>query len=361
MQDPHLLLEVKDTGIGIPKAKLDQIFESFCQADDSTTRRYGGTGLGTTIARDLTRLMGGRIGVDSEVGRGCRFWVRLPLPREAMPAAAQEDDGPRLDGRRALVFENNATSRDLIMEICRNQGMECEPVLDIAHLSRMAGRTREVDLLIVADSPQPQDLDALLELFYRVLGADAPYLLLTYGARRADRQTDCVNCLNKPFLAEDLVRRVRQVLGADAQDSDSEPGFEEPVLPDPADGPRILVAEDNAIAGRVITALLEKSGCRATLVRDGEEALVRARAEPFAMAFIDLHMPKVDGFAFARAFRSGEKEGARLPIIALTASAAEEIRTQCLEAGMTDFLGKPVNQRELSEMVRRYLEAGGAT
>ena len=355
MPHPHLLLEVEDTGIGIPQAKLDEIFESFWQADDSTTRRYGGTGLGTTIACDLARLMGGRIGVDSEVGKGSRFWVRLPLGQEAQPAERKLGQ-QRLEGLRALVFENNATSRELIMGICRDQGMECEPVLDIAHLSWMTGKTRAPDLLILADSPARQDLDALLDQLRRELRAEIPYLLLTHGARRADQRTPCLNCLNKPFLSADLVRSILQVLGRERPGSVPRQMPEVTAGPAPNEGQRILVAEDNAIAGKVIRVFLEKLGYEATLVSDGEEALDRTRTESFAMALVDLRMPKLDGIALTKAVRSAEGPEARLPIIALTADAAEDVRSQCLEAGMNDFLGKPVNLQKLSAMVGRYVD-----
>jgi two-component system sensor histidine kinase RpfC len=119
---------------------------------------------------------------------------------------------------------------------------------------------------------------------------------------------------------------------------------------------RILVAEDNAIAGKVIRALLEKQGCEVTLVSDGEQALSRALAEPFALALVDLRMPKLDGASFARAYRASEKEGRQLPIVALTASASEDARNRCLDAGMDNFLAKPVNPRELGKMVERYAD-----
>jgi len=119
-------------------------------------------------------------------------------------------------------------------------------------------------------------------------------------------------------------------------------------------GLRILVAEDNAIAGKVVGVLLEKQGYEVILVDDGEQALSRIRAKPFALALVDVRMPKLDGIALTRAFRSSEGHGARLPIVALTANASEEVKHQCLEAGMDDFLSKPVNPRDLSTMVERY-------
>jgi len=357
MHRPHLLLEVLDTGIRIPADRLEEIFEGFRQADDSTTRRYGGTGLGATIARNLTHLMRGRIGVDSQVGKGSRFWVRLPLRQEPGPLASQEQQR-RLVGRRALVFEHNATSRELIMETLRGAGMVCEPVLDIDHLGHMTDRIRRLDLLIVADSPDRQDLPTVLDLFRRVLSAEVPYLLLTYSTRRPDRRIARGNCLSKPFLAEDLVGQVRRILGKERPQSDSQEETKaerkDTRQPVTMHGLRILVAEDNAIAGKVVRVLLEKQGYEVILVDDGEQALSCIRAEPFALALVDVRMPKLDGIALTRAFRSSEGHGARLPIVALTANASEEVKHQCLEAGMDDFLSKPVNPRDLSTMVERY-------
>jgi two-component system sensor histidine kinase RpfC len=218
----------------------------------------------------------------------------------------------------------------------------------------MAGQTRDLDLLIVADSPDRQDLRALLDLFGRVLGTDVPYLLLTYGARRVDQASTCGNCLNKPFLADDLISHVRQVLGEEGPRSDAREAGEVSSQEAPARGTRVLLAEDNGIAGKVVTALLAKQGCEVTLVTDGEQALSHARAEPFAMALFDLRMPKLDGIELTRALRAGEEPGERLPIIALTANAAEDVKSKCLEAGMDDFLGKPVNPQELKVIVERY-------
>ncbi|MEA3274544.1 MAG: response regulator [Pseudomonadota bacterium] len=247
------------------------------------------------------------------------------------------------------------------MEICRSEGLSCQPINDIGHLSLMAGQARAADLLIIADSPQRQDLKAVRELFHRVLDADVPCLLLTYSTRRAHRESPGVNCLNKPFLADDLVEHIQRLLGrVGSVASSGEPTVDEPRSQDAtqkvaSEAIRVLVAEDNDIAAKVITTLLEKLGLAVALVRDGQEALERACAEHFFMAFVDLRMPRSDGIEFARIYRSREKSGVHLPIIALTANPAEEIKAQCLDAGMDGFLEKPVKQPELREIVGRYL------
>ncbi|WP_296897347.1 ATP-binding protein [Thiohalocapsa sp.] len=375
--DPRtgVLLEVQDTGIGIAPDKLESIFESFSQADDSTTRRYGGTGLGTTIARDLSRLMGGSIAVESEVGRGTAFRVWLPLlgqdcPRPPVPAQ------PKYAGVRVLIYERNATQREIIQATCRGLGMQCFAEQDIGRLGGLVHQAGGIDLLIVGDSPEALDLPGLLASFERLLHIRAPYLLLIYGQRRGALQGHCEHCLTKPFLREDLVRALGTTLAAEPAPPQTQAAAgtiderstvqtptgatetkklaaAETTAPSP-DAPRVLVAEDNTIAATVIQTLLTQQGALVTLVTDGEEALAAVRRADFDLAFIDLRMPKVDGLDFTRRVRANEEEGQRLPIIALTANAAEDMKDRCLEAGMDAFLTKPVDAEALAQAVRKY-------
>jgi two-component system sensor histidine kinase RpfC len=350
----QFLIEVADTGIGIPRSRLKTIFESYVQADDSTSRRYGGTGLGTTIARDLTRLMGGRIGVESEPGQGSRFWVRLPLA--PAPGAAPAAAGPRLQGYRALICEEHPGMRQLITEILRAQGMHCLPVEAVADLGRLTAEDPGTDLLILADSPGGRDLDALMGLLQRVVGGPRPHLFLTYASRRPHFDDGGRHCLNKPFLAEDLVNAVLEALAGERAPMRLTEGKRGnlPRRAPPLADTSVLVAEDNDIAAKVIVTLLEKQGAAVTRVRDGETALSTAREGGFSVAFVDLRMPRLDGLEFARAFRAAESADSRLPIVALTADAAEDVRAHCLEAGMDDFLGKPVKPNELISMALRF-------
>lgn len=353
----HFYMEVRDTGIGIPKDRLERIFDSFWQADISTSRRFGGSGLGTTIARDLALLMGGDIGVESEEGKGSTFWVRLPLlAQDFQPAATQHSS--ELTGQCALVYESNATSRELVGQACGSLGLEFRALENISQLGFLTSKVPEVALAIIADSPAGEDLDGVYALLKRVLGRQVPALFLIYNSRRLNGEDSGEHCLSKPFVLARLREKILDVVrNRNASRRTA------PLVPLP-DARRtdavlnVLVAEDNAIAAKVIVTFLSRLGHRVTLTQDGEETLERARLQRFDIAFIDLRMPRIDGLDFTRSYRAEEIDGAHLSIIALTANAVEDMKQEALDAGMDDFLTKPVDPEELREIIRRYGDAG---
>jgi two-component system sensor histidine kinase RpfC len=356
---PHVRMEIADTGIGIPPDKLKTIFESFSQADDSMTRRYGGTGLGTTIARDLVKLMGGTLDVASRMGEGTCFTVRLPLDPEDLRRPPTPRPNPALQGRCVLIYERNQTLRELIAAACHEQGMRCLPVHDIAQVTQAVGDAGGADLLIAADAPARLDLHALLNSFNRLLEDTPPCLMLVYPPRRAEVGDLPCRTLNKPFQGAELVAAMVATLGGDSRPERPRIKTRAPADKGPIaiPGIRVLVAEDNEIAAKVITTLLGKEGARVTLVHDGEAALSRALTDAFDVAFVDLHMPGIDGLSLTRRIRAAEEadDGAhRLSIIALTANAAEDIRDRCLAAGMDGFLTKPVEPGALIEAAQRF-------
>ena len=352
---PHLLVEVVDTGIGIPPDKLPQLFERFRQADESTTRRFGGTGLGTTISRELTLLMGGAIGVESEEGRGSRFWMRLPLIED--DAAVSSAPGSRLRGLRILILEPNATCRALACAAFGREGAACETPVEPADVDSAQTRGQRFDLLVIADHPQGRDLNAARAEVKAALGEAVHCLFLVYPGRRPVLEETTDGCLTKPYLSEDLIAAAESLLGrADvATDGALRAGASSPSLGlEPiADAARmrVLVAEDNEIAAKVITRFLGKMGFDLTRVADGEAALTEALSGDYGIAIVDLRMPKLDGIGFARRYREQAPERA-IPIVALTANASEDVKRDCLSAGMNDFLSKPVKPQEL----RRALE-----
>ncbi|RKT43573.1 ATP-binding protein [Thiocapsa rosea] len=352
---PHLLFEVVDTGIGIPPDKLPRLFERFRQADESTTRRFGGTGLGTTISRELTLLMGGAIGVQSEEGRGSRFWIRLPLI-EDVAAVPSVPDG-RLHGLRILMLEPNATCRALACAAFGREGAVCETPAKPADVGSAQIRGQRFDLLVIADHPQGRDLNGVRAQVETALGKAIPCLFLVYPGRRPALEEPKDTCLTKPYLREDLIAAAESRLGRNAIPADgAQAGRSAPSLGlEPiADAARmrVLVAEDNEIAAKVITRFLAKMGFELTRVADGEAALAEALSGDYGIVIVDLRMPKLDGIGFARRYRE-QVPDRPIPIVALTANASEDVKRDCLSAGMDDFLSKPVKPEEL----RRALEA----
>ncbi|NCA70922.1 MAG: response regulator [Sphingobacteriia bacterium] len=350
----HLLCEVVDTGIGIAREALPRLFESFRQADESTTRRFGGTGLGTTIARELALLMGGRIGVESELGEGSRFWVRLPLLGER--CAPTEPTGQRLTGTAILLIERNRDARALAQVAFEREGASCLTLDDACEASLARINATHIDLLVIADHPSGLDWARLLERLDAIRVPRERRILLVYPGHRPTLVPSWGRCLSKPYLVEDLIDTAEALLRDGSRDRVSAAGplvTESALAPMVRDGAgfSVLVAEDNEIAARVITGFLGKMGVPHHRVADGEAALTEALTGRYAIAIVDLRMPKLDGIGFTRRYREQAPERA-IPIIALTANAAPDVKDACLSAGMSAFLSKPVKPDELRAALR---------
>jgi len=348
----HLVVSVRDTDIGIDQQKLSAIFESFWQASASTNRRYGGTGLGTSIARDLTRLMGGVIGVESEKGKGSNFWIKVPL---LDPEALQAPEAPTvLAGCQALVLESNKVAAMALEDACQAAQMQCQLVTGIEHLNELGEPNEKVDVVLISDSPSGMDLKGLAVIVRNLLGRQVPVVYLHYPPRKVQALESNESSVIKPFSMCALWEGMAAVIEPRAAGA-----LHQAAVADMPDEPQkqqahVLVAEDDAINGKLIRSLLDKMGYLVTLVRDGEAALREALTGSYDLALVDLRMPKMHGIDFARAYRRQEPDGERLPIIALTANAIEDARTDCIAAGMDEFLTKPVDPKVLSELLKSY-------
>ena len=346
-----LCFEVSDTGIGIGQGKLDTLFESFAQADTSTTRRYGGTGLGLAISRQLVQLMGGEIRAESGAGRGSRFSfvVTLPVAEDAVPAP------PVLAAElKVLAVDDRATNREIVDAYLRSGGHETTAVgsgadaLAVLRAAAAAGAPYDV---VVLDGQMP-GMDGF-ELAAAIL--DAPELrhtrlvmLASTGDHRARaREVGIANYLTKPVRRERLLDAV-----ADATRPD-EPDALAPAAPGSA--VRVLVAEDNEVNQLVIEKMLIKRGVEVDIANDGLEALAKLATGSYAAVFMDCQMPNLDGYATTGRIREREGAGERLPVIALTAHAMKGDRERCLEAGMDDYLAKPLRPDELDDVLARWL------
>ena len=354
-------LSVRDSGIGIPQGRQEAIFESFTQADGSTTRRYGGTGLGLTICRQLTHLMDGRIGVESEPGRGSTFWVELTLAKQPVAAATQPAIAPRLEGLRALVVDDNAVNRFILREQLRSWGCRTEEAPGGREaLEALAGSGADPFGLVLLDMMMP-GMDG--EETARLIRADPrrrglPLVLLSSAGHRGGRAE-----LQKSGFAAALVKPVRQSQLFDAladvlAEERAVPRTEGPKEAPPKEAPkegatveplglRVLLAEDNSTNQKLALRLLSKWGCRADAVANGMEALDALAQAPYDAVLMDVQMPEMDGLEATAAIRLREADGQRIPIIAMTANAMQGDREHCLEAGMDDYVSKPIRPQEL--------------
>jgi CheY-like chemotaxis protein len=357
---------VSDTGIGIPPDKQESIFRAFEQEDTSTTRKYGGTGLGLTIAARLVVLMGGQISVDSAPGRGSTFafTARFGLqPHPAEPAAAQPP--VLLRNLPVLVVDDNATNRHILEEWLRGWQMEPSVAGDgVAAMDALWGavtRSRPYALVLLdARMPDTDGLALAAQIRKRAELAATRLILLTSGDRPGDgartRELRIDAHLLKPVQQEELLETIYQVMSRQMVSGRVVSGeWSDPSAPTTHHSPltthhspftthlSILVAEDNEFSARLMEQLLARSGHRVRLATNGPEALALAEEGVFDLLLLDIHMPGLDGFAVVEAIRERERAaGGHLPVIALTARSRKEDREHCLAAGMDDFLTKPV-------------------
>ncbi len=373
---------VADTGIGIPAERIDDIFTQFMQVDSSTTRRFGGTGLGLTITKQLAVMMGGDVTVTSEAGRGSTFRATIPFA----PAFEVADPAPReLDGVRILVSGVTESSRIAAATLLRSRGASVDVAVDADDLLRAISQSDAAAGYdaVMADASLPEIENAIPAVAAQsVLRCSRLILMVPHGwrdddssplASRSDgrvtkplRSAEAVSilmetsgrsgCVEQPVYQE----RVRDT-AAPSSRPDAEPSA--PLPHDhPLAGLRILVAEDNAINQRVAKAVLRRFGIDPVIAESGLDVLRLVAAEQYDLILMDVQMPELDGYETAERIRAGDAlPGNRLiPIIAMTAYAQPSDRSRAIEAGMTDYLAKPVEPEVLERVLRSHLLPDGA-
>jgi two-component system sensor histidine kinase/response regulator len=363
--DVTLALLVADTGIGIPLDKQATVFEAFAQADVSTTREYGGTGLGLTIAARLVAMMGGRLTLESEPGRGSRFRFRarfaLPPPGtvSAFPVVP-----PRLRGLRVLVVDDNATNRRILEEMLTQWRMRPRTAASgpqaLGELERAARRGRPYPLVLLdGNMPEMDGFALAAEMKRRPRLAGASIMMLTSSARPGDRarclELGVAAYLTKPVKQSDLLDTIAGVLAtrAGARVPRKTAGVSRPR---PARPLRVLVAEDNPVNQQVAVGMLERAGHTAMVVSQGREALAALEREPFDVVLMDVQMPELDGLETTAAIRELEGEGGgHLPIVAVTAHVMKGDVERCLAAGMDAYVAKPLRSAELLAAIESVL------
>jgi two-component system sensor histidine kinase/response regulator len=359
---------VTDTGVGIPEAARERIFEAFTQGDGSLARRYGGTGLGLAICTQLAELMQGRLGFESEEHTGSRFWVRLPV--EILPEGhgRSSDDAASLASRSVIVVDDNETNRQILLHQVSGWGAEVETAEDgplgLEAILKAQREGRPFDLAILDMMMPGMTGIELAQAIRREPGIASIKLMLLTSVGSALSVPDELAVgiaarLTKPTRKDELRRVVEQVLlQTEAEISDQPEAAEHPEVL----AVRILLAEDNPVNQEVAVAMLSALGCEVDAASNGLEALELLERSDYQLAFMDCQMPVMDGFAATAKIRQQEaavpeEERTHLPIIALTAHVMAKDRQDCLDAGMDDYLSKPFTKKQLRQLVEKW--AGG--
>ena len=358
-----LRFEVRDTGVGIAPGDQQRLFESFAQADASTTRRYGGTGLGLAISKRLAGMMGGSIGVESSVGGGSTFWFTAHL--EARPSSGPAVvERETLRGTSALVVDDNDTNRTILERQLAALGMttfsasDAGTALEVLRRAVESGITPDVAVLD-RHMPGMDGLDLC-----RVIAADPGLqrmgiiMLTSASSARAGTCDGVAAYLTKPVRRSELLDALTTALAFGEA-----PAFEPVAPPAPASpatgGLRVLVAEDNPVNQKVAAAMLKRLGYRVDVVANGSEAVDAVEHVPYAAVLMDCQMPEMNGYEATEEIRRREPPGHHIPIVALTASAIKGDEDKCLAAGMDAYVTKPVTVKALGAALSSLLDSGG--
>lgn len=361
-----LRFTVRDTGIGIPQHKQEDLFEQFTQVDVSTTRNFEGSGLGLAISKQLAELMGGEIGVDSAEQQGSQFWFTARFRKQEQPSARPQPPMAVQD-KRILVVDDNATNRQILQKQLQAWGAKPEVAAhgeEALKLLRQAAAAEAPYDMAVLDMQMPgMDGATLGQTIKSEDGLQAiPLLLLTSMGQRGDAarfsNLGFAGYVTKPVCQSEL----RQVLGAvlanqQPQDSQDKLITRHTVREMRRDQARILVAEDNVTNQIVVRGILRKLGLSIDAVANGHEAVTALEQIPYDLVLMDVQMPEMDGLEATRQIRESQHQSLNreVPIIALTAHAMAGDREMCLEAGMNDYVAKPISADALAEAIDRWL------
>jgi PAS domain S-box-containing protein len=351
-------ISVRDTGVGISSQASQKLFQPFVQADSSTTRKYGGTGLGLVICQRLIQLMGGEITLESKLGEGSTFSCRLPLSIAEKNEGNLEHQG--LIGCHVLVIAPSATIRRSLREQLISWGMSCDEANNESGIP--AALARRIPALVVIDHQVTNSsLPLEQQIFPSLKNAGIPLVLLAGGAQRgmanAAKEAGFSGFLTKPVrqvhLFECLLLVINQTCAVSERPR-SAPLITRHTLEEDRSARRILLVEDNEVNRQVAVAMLNKLDCRCDIATNGQEAVHAISQHDYQIVFMDCQMPIMDGFEATKAIRRSEGKTAPVRIIALTANAMEGDRERCLDAGMDDYLTKPLKMSDLEIMLKKH-------
>jgi len=365
--EAELKFSVSDTGLGIPADKQATIFEAFSQADSSVTRKFGGTGLGLTICARIVKLMGGRIWVESESGKGSTFCFTAKFKVGARDNTSSASEGrPILNGTSVLIVDDNRTNRLILQRVLESWGMRAVAVESapeaILLLQRASAEGQSFGILLTDYRMPDMDGLRLIREVKRAPGLVGTAILMVTSEDYNETYARCSELgvrapLIKPVKHSELLAAVSNLLLPSG-------ASHAPVAPSADDQPssrvklRILLAEDDLVNQKLGERMLHKLHHEVVIVQDGKQAVERIQRESFDLVFMDVHMPKMDGFAATRAIRDWERaRGAHTPIIAMTANAMKGDDQECFAAGMDGYIAKPFSLNGLQKTIAQQMDA----
>jgi len=373
---------VRDTGIGIPPDKQGRVFESFTQADESTTRKYGGTGLGLTISKRIVEMMAGEIGLESEEGKGSSFWFTALLSKQSDPETICLSREVDLSGRRVLIVDDNETNRYILTAYLKVWGCipdeSCGGEETVKTLKAAVESEKPTDLILM-DLHMP-GLDGF-KLAEKIREVDAlkhiPIIMLTslgdHGDSKYCRDVGIQGYLSKPTKRDDLHKAIISVMGLSMGDEDNSQQrlvTRHTIAEDFRKDVQILLAEDYPTNQKVATMHLQKAGYQVDIAEDGKQAVYACKHKHYDIVLMDIEMPVMNGYIATKEIREWEdrirkeipspdtKKMNRVPIIAMTAHASNGYKDKCIEAGMDDYIAKPLRREKLLHMVDAWAKAG---
>ena len=372
--EKHTVLKfvVKDTGIGIPKEAQGYLFQAFTQADGSMTRKYGGTGLGLTITKQLVEMMNGEIDFESDPGKGSTFFFTARFNKQKSKPNGEIRPLANFDGLKAIVVDDNATNRKVITHQLSAWGVSIDEAKNadegLRHLRKAAESGNPYDLAILdLMMPDTDGFDLARQINADELISETKLILMPsfgqQGYPKTSREAGINAYLAKPVRQDDLYNCIANVMGRSVQpEIEPKDGSQDEFLPinmatenDQPSQVKILIAEDNLVNQKVTKLQVERLGYTAHTALDGFEVLEALLKNNYAMILMDCQMPKMNGYEAAAEIRRYEEDGQRIPIIAVTANAMKGEREKCLSLGMDDYLSKPFKQEQLEEIINRWL------